>query len=642
MRRHALALLIQPYKNTLVPQDKLREAINICARKLVDIACAYPNIRLNLIFPAYMLSHIDTLLLTELREVQKRGCLEWLTPGYTEPFLSFSPLWLSGANIRAGLDTFEELLSVRPVGYTPPFSNWEPSCLDTFRACGLQYAVVSRAVIPHEAQNYCGYWITEHMGTHMAVFPAHMVHHYTAPANISDWIEGNIAKDPGDDALTKLVAINYLVPLVHDEEVDPYRWLQSLAQVMDNLLVRYQVIRLQEFQSLSYPLGLQYLPPQLVFKRDDETTIPYFSNYLHTFEQVGIMQRKMMEIADRLEQSKDAKDTASLIRQLFFAQDINRYLPAKTSGFTHLRDRLWTYAKMIDIETALHEKERIKGGRIRIADLLRNGTKSIVLTNATIKACIDHKNGGQVFELDFRDRSINLFAGYAPQTHSPPRIIVAGKSCAAFVDHFLDEKCRRADFMGRLYTHRDEFTRAEFNYTVKKSAAGAKAVLGRQCAVSIDGKNYPLAVEKVFGIEGETPALSFVYQLANHSLTAYRFKFAVEFTFTLPGALTNEVKVVCGDRSYGDLQTASVDMAEVLKWTLYDDALGASIQFVLQKPVEVWIFPARRLEEAGQRHQGITCVLSTPVSMGENARWSLIGKIICRKLKTKGTGFDEI
>jgi hypothetical protein len=380
----------------------------------------------------------------------------------------------------------------------------------------------------------------------------------------------------------------------------------------------------------------------LIFKRDDETTIPYFSNYLHTFEQAGIIQRKMMEIADRLESIKDTKDGYSMVRRLFLAQDINRYIPARSSGFTQLGDRLWTYAKMIDIESQLHKKDHIRGGQIRIADLLRNGTKSIVLTNNSMKVCIDHKNGGQMFEMDFRDRSINLMAGYTPQTHNPPRILVAGKSCTSFVDHFLDKECQRAEFLQRLYTQRDDFTRAEFNYTVKKTAAGAKAVLGRQCAVNIYGKNYPLALEKVFGLEGETPSLSFVYQLSNNSLTSYRFKFAIEFTFTLPGVLTNEACVLCADKTYRDLQTENVNLTDVLKWSLHDDALGASVQFMMQKPVEVWMFPARGMGGAAERYQGITMVISSPVALGENAKWSLIGKIICRKLKTKDTFFDEI
>jgi hypothetical protein len=297
---------------------------------------------------------------------------------------------------------------------------------------------------------------------------------------------------------------------------------------------------------------------------------------------------------------------------------------------------------MIDIETYLHQKDHIRGGQIRIADLLRNGTKSIVLSNAALKVCIDHKNGGQVFELDFRDRAVNLCAGFNPRSHIPPRILIAGKSCTSFVDHFLEESCQRSDFLNLVLARRDEFSLAEFNYTIKKTSAGAKAVLRRQCAVSIDGRNYPLAMQKVFGIEGETPALSFVYQLSNHSLTAYGFKFAVEFTFSLPGAPTGEASIHCGEQVHRNLISESFTLENTTKWIIHDEAAGMSVQFVLQKPLTVWGVPSHTLAQSGTNYQGTTLVLTTPVVLNENASWSLIGKIACRKTKKRGSVFDEI
>jgi hypothetical protein len=641
MKRHALALLIHPYKNVLMAPDRARGAVNAFIKRVIEIAAAYPSIRLNVVLPGYLLQCADPLLLPELREVHKRDCLEWLTPGYTEPFLSFSPQWLSGANIRAGIEVFEELLSVRPSGYAPPFSNWEPSFIDTLVECGMRYVVLSRAAIPREEQDLCGYWVTEHSGSSVAVYPAHVMHHYSAPANIHDWIENAVGRDSSDESAAKLVTVDYLVPLVADT-VDPWAWLHELAKTADSLLHKYHPIRLGEFAALSYPRGLLYIPPQLVFQRAHDDGGRYFANYLHSFDQAGILQRKMMDIADRLAPLKQVKDALALIKQLFFAQDINRYLPASAGGFNHLHDRMWAYAKMIDVEAQLHKRDKIVGGQIRIADVLRNGTKSIVVSNKSLQVCIDHRSGGQVFELDFRDRTVNLFAGFNPRTHSPPRVIVAGKSCTSFVDHFLDEKCRREDFMARTSLAGDEATHAQFEYNVKKTKSGAKAVLSSQCAVGIDGKNYPLVMEKAFGLESDEPTLSFVYQLSNNTLTSYAFTFAVELTLTLLGAASSDARIACGDRTHGDLWRDGLSLENVSKWTVVDEKMGVSVQFVLQKPVDVWVFPASASHQEPAAYQGTTLVLSSRVSLGENAVWSLVGKMVCKKLKTKGAAFDEI
>lgn len=643
MARPALALLLHPYKNGLLPKSRLRELLSDFATRLIDIALGHPNLRIHLVLPGYLLEHTDPMLLSQLNEIQKRDCLEWLSPGYTEPFLSFSQLWLSGANIKHNMQIFEEHVGTRPAGFVPAFSNWEPSCIEMLRKSGVHYAVLSRTLLPRNFQHCCGYWTTEHGGACVPVFPSHNMHHFSAPANIGDWIDRTMSEDRNQGSGTQLVVLDYLVPLERQKKIDPFQWIRSFVSSLDRLLLKYQMVLLREFLCLAGPMGLQYIPASLVFKREDESdVIPLFSNYLHTFDTVGIMQRKMMDIADTIQERNQNRETMALTKQLFFVQDINRYLPHVSSGFPDLTDRFRTFGRMIELERKILEEDRIHGGQIRIADLLRNGSKSAVMSNRSLKVYVDYRSGGQVFELDYRDRNVNLMSAHTSERHELPGILVPGESRTSFVDHFIDPGCQRVDFMSGSAKQHGDFVTGAFDCKVKKTAAAVRAALTRQGSLMLKGKNCPLNMEKVFGIEQDKPQLTFVYQLANHSLATYDFRFAVELNFALPGAPGNKAYVVHGADKLGNLTWDRFSIDQTTGWSIEDSVMGVRVAFVTQKPVDVWVFPVVGQQGEARPYQGTTLVVSTPVSLASSAVWSLMGKIVCSRIRTKGRPVDVV
>ncbi len=637
MKRHGLALLVHPYKNVLMKKDNVRDLLNSFAEKILTIASAHPNFRLNLSLPGYMLQSLDPLLLSQLNEINKSDCLEWLTPGYTEPFVSFSPIWLSRDNLHYGIETFYELVGIKPSGYAPAFSNWEPSAINMLLENGIHYTVLSQTILPETAQNYSGYWITEHTGHSMVIIPTQALHYDSAPTNILDWLDGTIEKTPDTEASAKLITLDYRIPLDPPKNADPYKWLTLFAASLDTMLIKYELNLLHELPTRAPSLGLQYIPSSLDFKGDNGAHVSSCSNYLHTFDSVGILQRKMMAIAEDII-SFNQKEVLPLKKQLFFVQDINRYLPNTASGFPHIKDRFRAFSRMIDIEREILKKNKISGGQVRIADLLKNGTKSIVMSNKNLKVCIDHKNGGQVFELDYRERSANLFSGYNPKRHSPPRILVAGKSKTSFIDHFLNEKCRRTDFMNNTAKHYGDFVTGQFDYKVKKSSSSVKTILSRQGYITIHDKQYPLIIEKVFGLKKDNPELSFVYQLSHHSLATYAFTFAIELTFCLPGVQSHQAELTCDKITHNRLAWDRITLKNVTQWTLTDKKIGVAVQCITQKPVTVWCYPVVQ----SSPYQGTTIVISTPVSLEENSAWSLIGKLSCKKIPFKGDSTDVI
>jgi hypothetical protein len=632
MKRHGLALIIHPGKSALTKKEVMQSRVNSFFGKCIELITAHPNFRVNISLPGYLLELGDPLMLSQLNGFRKTDCLEWLTPGYTEPFVAFSPPWLSRDNIRNGLATFEELVGIKPEGYIPAYSNWEPSSIPLLLENGIHYSVLSRVLLSKETQNHFGYWTTEHSGHPMIIFPAFRFNHNSAPEQVLQWLDGTIAENNG------LIVLDYLLSLDSPDTTDQFHWLHTFTRALDTLLIKYQLHLLREVPDRVGPLGLQYLPSCVDFSQNGATETHAYSNYLHTYDTVGILQRKMTDLAEKITHLDNKRDSQSLKKKLYFIQDINRFLPGETSGFTVLNDRFWTFGRMIDLEYELIKKEPVAGGQIRITDFLRNGTKSIIMSNKNLSLFIDHINGGQVFACDFHRRSANLFTGHNPERHLLPQILVPGKTCTSFIDHFLNDRCSRTDFINNTAKHFGDFATGRFDYKIKKSTAGVKLMLTRQGFIVIHGKQYPLHMEKVFGIEKEKPDISFAYQLSNHSLTPYSFKFAIELNFALPGAQIHKA-AIHGDTSSSDrLAWERVTFAETTKWKLSDTFTGIEIKFLTQKPVTVWCYPVNQASP----YQGTTVIITTPVRIEESNVWSLMGKISFRRIRETGETADVL
>jgi hypothetical protein len=642
MKRHSIAFLIHPYKNSLVPKNTFRDAVNTFAQALIDIGASYQNIRLNVVMPGYFLEAIDPMLLLQLREMHKKGIVEWLTTGYTEPFLSFSPQWLLNENLRHGITSFQEYAGDRPAGFVPPFSNWEPSYIDVLSGAGIQYNVVSRSLLASQYRSRLGYWVTEFAGSSTVLFPVHSVYPSVVAGGMESWIQEQFAADAAGNVPVKLLCIDFLCPLLSQDMAVTQQGLAEAAAVFDRLLLNYQTIRFTEFLSSNTPLGLMYLPQSLVLRRDDSDTAPHFLNYLHSFDQVGIVQRKLMDIADNIASRKESRHAEPYKKTLFFVADINRYIPSKSSGFTRLRDRMWCFEKLIDIEHELQQHDGGAGGRIRIADYLRNGSKSIIMTNKNLAVYIDHKNGGSVFEIDFRRRRYNVCAGYNPSRHALPMVIEPGLSYTMFVDHLVDTATQAAQFRAKNAAELGDFYSGAYEYKIKKTDTSIKASLHRQGSLLLGDRNCPLSIEKMLGLEKDQPALPFVYQITNNSLTPYMFRLAVELTFSFPGIGANTAYLLDKKRKITGLKDGLVELPQATQWLIGDSACGVMVLCTLQKPVDVWCFPAVPPGVDPQQAEAVTLVLTAPITLDGSGVWSLMGKLQFKRQALAEKHIDEI
>jgi hypothetical protein len=626
MKRHSIALIIHPCKDALIPRNVLAKRLNDFAGNLIEASTAYKNVRFNLAMPAFYLEILDPLVLLQLREINKSGRLEWLFSGYTEPFLTFCPQWLLEENYKYGSRIFNELTGTLPSGLMLPYSNWEPSAMEVFRSCGIGYCIMSKALLPPEVRSYKGYWITEHLGATIALFPAHVVY-ATGVSKLIASLESLFNEDTRESSYARIICMDLLCPL--DRQSDINAEITGMFKALDGMLLSYQSMGCTEFISSNFNLGLRYIPSGIVMKRDDENSEPDFMNDLNKYVQPGILRWKLADVAENIASRKETKLFETMKKDLFFVQDINRFLPSQNSGFLQTSDRLWSFAKLIDIERVIYERDKIKGGHIRIADYLKNGAKTIILTNDNISAYIDYKNGGRIFEIDYKSRNFNACS------------VITLKSKTGLSDHCLPVNADMNGFREKNLEIGD-FVSGDFGYKIKKSPTGIKAVLNRNGTLLQGEKNCPLNMEKLIGLEKDHAAVSFVYQFSNQSLTPYAFRFAVECPIVMPGIKLGMARITHEKKIYSLQDKNSFSMTGITDWTLDDAGYGVRMIFNMRKPVDLWCFHAPAQYGCAAALDAVTLVINTNVEIEGGKSWTLMGDLVFRKLRIKRDIADEI
>jgi hypothetical protein len=628
MKRNAIALLFHPYKNCIVPRTLLRESIDRFIETLCTINQQYPQMRFNLVLPAYMLECADPLLIARVRDLCKKSIAEMMCTGYTEPFLSLSPSDLTLKNIIYGKKIIEELTGQTPLGFLPPFSNWEPSLIAHLRNSGFRYALLSNALFSPETRTSCGYWVAEHTGSSIGLIGTNILNTTVIQDGFIEWVKLLFDKNttPVADPFTVL---HYLLPLHKEKIEDACKTIVHIAGEIDKHLLNYQPICLREFLGAATPVGMQYIPTSLQMNRCGTVDL-HFLNYLYSFDQIGFMQRKLLDVYERLTPHLENRCGAALLHELFHVQDINRFLPGKESGFEVATDRAATYRRLIATDAKIRALGTHEGARARITDFFHNGGKTIILSNKNCKVFIDPQNGGQITGFDYRPRAVNLCGVYNPIRRKLPDIIVSGASRTWFLDRVLSAGGGKPESSAQILSDTADFKAGSLNYKIRKNTGGINVGMVRNGSFTADEKQWPLTIEKVFGIENEQPELSFVYQLGNPSLITYTFSFAIELHLFLSGIASGKLLFHTGKSKYDTIGQQLLRLAELTEWSIDDRDCGVRLMVQTQKPMTVWCIPSQNVNETPE---DLSFVLSSEITLEPSTHYKIVGKIICKSIR---------
>ena len=636
MKRDALALLLHPYKNGLVSPSVLRESITRFFTELFSLLQQYPQLRFNLVIPGYILEAADPIHLAQLRDYGKRTIIELICTGYTEPFLSFSPPELTIKNIRYGLQVIEELTGMVPRGFLPPFSNWEPSFIAELRDAGMRYVLLSNELFTDEIRSACGYWVTEHAGSSIGLIGTNVLNPFQPQPDFIECLRSVYANNSTPD-VEPFIVLHYPLPLCSPKTDDAREFFRTTIEEIEKHLLSFQPACLGDILGNVNPVGMQYIPTSLQMGRRGTVDL-HFLNYLFSFDQIGFLQRKLLDIFNRYRSLTDPRPATELLRELCFLQDINRFLPGNESGFEVATDREATYSRLIAVDREISARQKNDGGRVSINDFLHNGGKTIILSNSAIKIFISHLTGGQIIGCDLLRSCVNLCSVYNPERRRHPDIIVPDASRTWFLDRILPEHLSENNHDVLLTADTADFHSGDFDYKVHSTTSGTSVSLVRTGSFRRDDRLYPLRIDKVFGIEHEHPELLFVYQLSNPSLMTVNFTFATELNLYLPGSTTGQVTLKAEKNRYDTPGRQLLRLPDGTSWELHDAKSGIAIALQTQKPATLWCLPSSPTD----RTEGYRIILTWPIALEPSSQFKILGKIICKSPRKVSGGTDAV
>ena len=110
----------------------------------------------------------------------------------------------------------------------------------------------------------------------------------------------------------------------------------------------------------------------------------------------------------------------------------------------------------------------------------------------------------------------------------------------------------------------------------------------------------------------------------------------------MPGVADNTAFLLYKRDKLAGLGGQLVSLPQVSEFHLADPVVGVRIHCTLQKPMDLWCFPAVAIREEGAPHEGVTLVLSAPVTIDGSGVWSCMGKLHFKRQALAGKRIDEI
>ncbi|MCX8022991.1 MAG: DUF1926 domain-containing protein [Syntrophorhabdaceae bacterium] len=653
----------------------LEEAYERAYRPFLDVLSEFKNIKINLHFSGYLLSWLKEHkrpYVETIRDMIDQGMIEIVSGAMYEPILSLINEEDGISQIKMHRDYLENLFGVSPRGMWLAERVYEPHMPKTISRAGIEYIIVDdnhfKAVGLTEDELY-GYYITEYEGSRLSVFPGLEVLRYAIPFKPLEEIDGYFRSL--DKAKKRLAVFGDdgekfgLWPGTFDH-VYKAKWLRKFFEYLEENISWLKTVTFGEFIEKNPPEGRVYLtcnsykemaewclPPSSSIKYEHYKSTAdeqlrefikggYFKHFLVKYEESNDMHKKMLDVSMRAKRNVEAR------RQVFMGQCNDSYWHGVFGGLYLPHLRASVYSHLIEAEKLLApEKPFIN---CKKTDINFDGIDEIIVENNNLKAYFYLKEGGVLYELDFKPSSANLMAtlkrryegyhekikkavtsGVADGTKTIHDLVISKEEGldrflhydwyrrASFIDHVMGRDVTFDSFYKSKYCEPGDFVKEMYQGTTKKEKGKIRLSLERKGHYWKTDTGSTLSVKKDFLFEAEKPGFEVEYRIEGEPTEP--FLFGVEFNFSLLGTGGGRFMETEGGR-FDLTETGRLNPTKYVK--LHDPYQHVEIFLEFGEQVEVWTHPVEvvSLSEYGfERNYQSTMVLPIwPIDLKEGER----------------------
>lgn len=391
--------------------------------------------------------------LTRLRALVDQGQVELIGGGFYEPMIAFIPEEDARGQIALLTHYLGEKLSTIPQGFWLPERVWNINLPRILAPTGLKYTIVDDALFRQAGfpeEELFGYYVTEHDGFTLSVFPIHK------------WLRYAIPFRPPEATLEALrfwstdfgqAAVTYaddgekfgLWPGTHHSVIEE-GWLERFFALIEKSQASIHMLTFREYMEKFPPLGRAYLPPssyeemtawalpalpaityeditqELKQEGRYEKYQPYlrggfWENFFVKYAESNHMHKKMLYVSGKVHETLKGSDALEkdqapppALSALWRSQTICPYWHGLFGGIylNHLRHSV--YQNLIAAERLA---EIAKWGSEKyleseVLDLDKDLHPEILVNSPELGVVLKPDYGGALIELDYRPKKFNL------------------------------------------------------------------------------------------------------------------------------------------------------------------------------------------------------------------------------------------
>ncbi|MDY6821740.1 MAG: alpha-amylase/4-alpha-glucanotransferase domain-containing protein, partial [Deferribacterota bacterium] len=316
---------------------------------------------------------------------------------------------------------------------------WDPSIIPDLVNCGIEYVVIDDyhfLSTGYKQEDLYSYYITEHEGFELKIFPIDKTLRYIVPFkridNVLDYLKSISQKGSALGIIFDDGEKFGVWPGTHDW-VYKQGWLN---QFLDALSADDDVesVLFKDIVSSSKPMGIAYLPTTSYFEMGEWSlfadTYELFDECLSFLEKHKIKERYQYLIKGGIwknflskysEANHIHKRLTALSKKILELESCNEIKESLLKA--ECNDVLWhgifgglylpnlrnnTYKFIIEAESAYNKYIQLRYPSIDIYDLNMDGYNEAIMTSEDISAIFSSKYNGQMIELDVLKEQFNL------------------------------------------------------------------------------------------------------------------------------------------------------------------------------------------------------------------------------------------
>lgn len=631
MQQKSLSFIIQPYKNSLLDKKNLQNRIKLFFEEILSVCNTIETFKLAVVLPGYLLEGLNGSLKNKLTALTNKHSLELITSGYSDILLESASASFTRRNLSLANNLIEKNSSYIPLGFAAPLSKIAPATVPLIADMDYHYMLASEETLDEEYRR-SRFLLAEGNGTTIPLILYETLYE-SSTENIIDFVQNRFDKE--EDATKHHLVLKIKCPIDSEDNNSLEKCIKNLAEQSEALAKEFTYNTPHEILNQDTPEGVISLDSLKPIS--EEVDIPV-RNELYKYDTIGLLQRKLNYAIRELDSYKKMLPPnveEEILKKISLVQDIHRLSPSKTNGFIHIEDRLWSFANLAKVEHVISNYYGRSHEKMQIRDYLQNGTKTLILSNKTLRAFIDFAHGGHIIELDSYERYCNIFSAFNPKKHSQPHVCDKEKSLRSFVDYaYLDNNSEI--IVGKTKSISD-LTFGEYNYKLRRNKAGVNALLSRDVTMNIDNSDHLFRMEKYFGFEKDKPEMTFAYNFMNDESSDVSFRLGVQFHISLPGGVDNELSLIHKTEQNNDIAFQKHTLADTDQVGINDSLYGISVTIQFNENVDITIAPVSE----SNAYSGLSISVLKRMSLLKQTASKLVGKIIVKKTKARKE-FDDV